>query len=168
MLTRSALPELRGPTCSRPVRHNETVATPSGESTRTVLVALGANLCVAVAKTVAAVTSASPSTSALSARTASSERAKVPAKFSSASDSPAMPENSDAFEPRPKSAHGEFARLFLTTGLVPVGKTQLSEFGLSASAEHPRLGAVRHLAQGSVMGPAQIAREALLTVMHFE
>ena len=53
-------------------------------------------------------------------------------------------QGSDAFEPRPKSAHGEFARLFLATGLVPVGKTQLSEFGLSASAEHPRLGAVRN------------------------
>ena len=37
------------------------MATPSGESTRTVLVALGANLCVAVAKTVAAVLSASAS-----------------------------------------------------------------------------------------------------------
>ena len=37
------------------------MATPSGESTRTVLVALGANLCVAVAKTVAAVISASAS-----------------------------------------------------------------------------------------------------------
>ena len=37
------------------------VTIPAGESTRTVLVALGANLCVAVAKTVAAVLSASAS-----------------------------------------------------------------------------------------------------------
>ena len=47
-------------------------------------------------------------------------------------------------EARPQPAHGEFARLFLATGLVPVGKTQLSEFGFSASAEHPRLGPVRN------------------------
>lgn len=53
-------------------------------------------------------------------------------------------QGTDAWEPRPKPAHGEFARLFLATGLVPVGKTQLSEFGFSASAEHPRLGAVRN------------------------
>ncbi len=53
-------------------------------------------------------------------------------------------QGTDAWEPRPKPAHGEFARLFLASGLVPVGKTQLSEFGFSASAEHPRLGAVRN------------------------
>ncbi|HRD11825.1 MAG TPA: amidase [Mycobacterium sp.] len=72
--------------------------------------------------------------------------AGVPTFFKDNVDVEGMPtmQGSDAFEPRPKSAHGEFARLFLTTGLVPVGKTQLSEFGLSASAEHPRLGAVRN------------------------
>ena len=32
----------------------------------------------------------------------------------------------------------------LATGLTSVGKTQLSEFGFSASAEHPRLGPVRN------------------------
>ena len=37
------------------------MTTPSGESTRTVLVALGANLCVAVAKTITAIISASAS-----------------------------------------------------------------------------------------------------------
>ncbi|BBX07076.1 amidase [Mycolicibacterium aichiense] len=53
-------------------------------------------------------------------------------------------QGTDAWEPRLKPAHGEFASLFLATGLVPLGKTQLSEFGFSASAEHPRLGAVRN------------------------
>ncbi|KDE98006.1 amidase [Mycolicibacterium aromaticivorans JS19b1 = JCM 16368] len=53
-------------------------------------------------------------------------------------------QGTDAWEPRPQPAHGEFASLFLATGLVPLGKTQLSEFGFSASAEHPRLGAVRN------------------------
>ena len=41
-------------------------------------------------------------------------------------------------------ADGEFARVFLATGLVPLGKTQMSEFGFSASAEHPRIGPVRN------------------------
>ena len=53
-------------------------------------------------------------------------------------------QGTDAWEPRPQPAHGEFARLFLATGLVPVGKTHLSEFGFSGSAEHPRLGPVRN------------------------
>ena len=50
----------------------------------------------------------------------------------------------DAWEPVPKTGHGDFARFFLTTGLIPLGKTQLSEFGFSAAAEHPRIGAVRN------------------------
>ena len=33
--------------------------------------------------------------------------------------------------------------MFLATGVIPLGKTQLSEYGFSASAEHPRLGPVR-------------------------
>ena len=49
----------------------------------------------------------------------------------------------DAWEPRPRQADGEFARMYLATGLLPLGKSQLSEFGFSASAEHPRLGPVR-------------------------
>ncbi|MDH6245019.1 amidase [Mycobacterium sp. OTB74] len=53
-------------------------------------------------------------------------------------------QGTDAWVPRPMPANGEFARLFLATGLVPLGKTQLSEFGFSASAEHPRLGPVRN------------------------
>lgn len=50
----------------------------------------------------------------------------------------------DAWEPRPEPAHGDFARAYLATGLVPLGKTRLSEFGFSASCEHPRLGPVRN------------------------
>ena len=53
-------------------------------------------------------------------------------------------QGTDAWEPRPLPRHGDFARFFLATGLVPLGKTQLSEFGFSASAEHPRIGAVRN------------------------
>jgi len=49
----------------------------------------------------------------------------------------------DAWEPRPAKRDGDFAAMYLATGLVPLGKSQLSEYGFSASAEHPRLGAVR-------------------------
>jgi len=50
----------------------------------------------------------------------------------------------DAWDPRLQTDHGDFAKFFLATGLIPLGKTQLSEFGFSASAEHPRIGAVRN------------------------
>jgi hypothetical protein len=53
-------------------------------------------------------------------------------------------QGTDAWEPRPQRADGDFARTYLATGLVPLGKTQLSEFGFSASAEHVRLGPVRN------------------------
>ncbi len=49
----------------------------------------------------------------------------------------------DAYAPRPSERDGDLARMFLATGLLPLGKTRLSEFGFSPSAEHPRLGAVR-------------------------
>jgi amidase len=53
-------------------------------------------------------------------------------------------QGTDAWAPRPESADGAFAKLYLATGLIPLGKTQLSEFGFSAVAEHPRLGPVRN------------------------
>jgi amidase len=53
-------------------------------------------------------------------------------------------QGTDAWTPRPARAHGEWARTFLTTGLVPLGKTRMSEFGFSGSAEHPRIGPVRN------------------------
>jgi len=51
---------------------------------------------------------------------------------------------SDAFHDTPRRANGDFARMFFGTGLLALGKTQLSEYGFSAAAEHPRLGAVRN------------------------
>ena len=50
----------------------------------------------------------------------------------------------DAWEPRNAVADGEFTRAYLATGPTALGKTQMSEFGFSASAEHPRLGPVRN------------------------
>ncbi|WP_102143521.1 amidase [Mycobacterium hubeiense] len=58
-------------------------------------------------------------------------------------DMPTM-QGTDAWDPRPELVDGDFARAYLATGLVPLGKTRLSEFGFSASAEHPRLGPVRN------------------------
>lgn len=50
----------------------------------------------------------------------------------------------DAWTPRPAPLDGEFSELYLATGLALLGKTQMSEYGFSASAEHPRLGPVRN------------------------
>ncbi len=50
----------------------------------------------------------------------------------------------DAWAPRAETADGDFAKAYLATGLIPLGRTQMSEFGFSASAEHPRLGPVRN------------------------
>lgn len=52
-------------------------------------------------------------------------------------------QGADAFVARPARGNGDMARLFTASGLVPLGKTRLSEYGFSAAAEHPRLGAVR-------------------------
>ncbi len=50
----------------------------------------------------------------------------------------------DAWPPRPAEVDSDFARMYLATGMTPLGKTQMSEYGFSASAEHPRLGPVRN------------------------
>jgi amidase len=50
----------------------------------------------------------------------------------------------DAWEPFDAVADGEFTQLYLATGPTSLGKTQMSEFGFNASAEHPRLGPVRN------------------------
>ncbi|WAJ46883.1 amidase [Mycobacterium sp. Aquia_216] len=50
----------------------------------------------------------------------------------------------DAWTPRNAVADGEFTQVYLATGPTSLGKTQMSEFGFSAAAEHPRLGPVRN------------------------
>ncbi|TCJ21722.1 amidase [Nocardioides jejuensis] len=50
----------------------------------------------------------------------------------------------DAFPAVPKKADGEWVRALRAVGLNPIGKSRLSEFGFSASCEHPRLGPVRN------------------------
>lgn len=71
--------------------------------------------------------------------------AGVPTLVKDNVDVAGMPTRSgtDAWDPQPARRDGDFAAMFLATGMVPLGKSQLSEYGFSASAEHPRLGAVR-------------------------
>lgn len=81
-------------------------------------------------------------------------------------------QGTDAWAPRPAAATGDFARAYLATGLVPLGKTQLSEFGFSASAEHPRLGVVRnpwqpaHTAGASSSGSGAFVAAGAVPIAH--
>lgn len=78
----------------------------------------------------------------------------------------------DAWDPHPERGHGDFARSFLATGLAPLGKTQMSEFGFSASAEHPRIGPVRnpwhpdHTAGASSSGSAAFVAAGVVPIAH--
>ncbi|MDR7255617.1 amidase [Nocardioides sp. BE266] len=78
----------------------------------------------------------------------------------------------DAFTAAPAKADGDFARMYLATGLVPLGKTQLSEFGFSGAADHVRLGAVRspwdpdHYAGASSAGSAALVAAGAVPIAH--
>jgi amidase len=78
----------------------------------------------------------------------------------------------DAWPPRPAAVDGEFTRLYLATGMTPLGKTQMSEYGFSASAEHPRLGAVRnpwntdHTAGASSSGSGAFVAAGAVPIAH--
>ncbi|MDF9714564.1 amidase [Nocardioides sp. ChNu-153] len=78
----------------------------------------------------------------------------------------------DAYVSAPKAADGDFFRMYGATGLLPLGKTQLSEFGFSAAAEHPRLGAVRnpwstdHTAGASSAGSAAFVAAGVVPIAH--
>jgi amidase len=81
-------------------------------------------------------------------------------------------QGTDAWEPHPMPADGEFAKVFLATGLVPLGKTQMSEFGFSGSAEHPRIGPVRnpwnpeYTAGASSSGAAAFVAAGVVPIAH--
>jgi amidase len=81
-------------------------------------------------------------------------------------------QGTDAWTPRPAHAHGDWARAFLATGLIALGKTQLSEFGFSAAAEHPRIGPVRnpwnlnHTAGASSSGSAAFVAAGVVPIAH--
>ena len=98
----------------------------------------------------------------------------VPSFIKDNADVAGMPtmEGSDAWDPRPKVADGPFSRAFLSTGLNILGKTQMSEFGFSGVAEHPRLGAVRnpwntdHTAGASSSGSAAFVAAGVVPIAH--
>ncbi|MAS54780.1 MAG: amidase [Pimelobacter sp.] len=81
-------------------------------------------------------------------------------------------DGTDAWAPRPERTDGDFARMYLATGLIPLGKSRLSEYGFSAAAEHPRLGAVRspwsteHVAGASSAGSAALVASGALPLAH--
>ncbi len=78
----------------------------------------------------------------------------------------------DAWPPRAAEVDSEFARTYLATGMTPLGKTQMSEYGFSASAEHPRLGAVRnpwnteHTAGASSSGSGAFVAAGVVPIAH--
>lgn len=81
-------------------------------------------------------------------------------------------QGTDAFVSRPKKQDGDFARMFLATGVIPLGKTQLSEFGFNAAADHVRLGPVRtpwhtdHYAGASSAGSAAFVAAGVVPIAH--
>ncbi|HNI80475.1 MAG TPA: amidase [Rhodocyclaceae bacterium] len=98
----------------------------------------------------------------------------VPSFIKDNADVAGMPtmEGCDAWDPRPKAADGPFSKTFLSTGLNILGKTQMSEFGFSGVAEHPRLGAVRnpwnpdHTAGASSSGSAAFVAAGVVPIAH--
>jgi amidase len=78
----------------------------------------------------------------------------------------------DAWVPLPAAADSDCARQYLATGLILLGKTQLPEFGLGGSAEHPRLGSVRnpwntdYTAGGSSSGSAALVAAGAVPIAH--
>ncbi len=98
----------------------------------------------------------------------------VPSALKDNSDVAGLPtmKGADAWQPFPAAADGAFSRLFFATGLNIVGKTQMSEFGFSAAAEHPRLGPVRnpwdprYTAAASSSGSAALVAAGALPIAH--
>jgi amidase len=78
----------------------------------------------------------------------------------------------DAWTPQLADVDSDFARMYLATGVTPLGKTQMSEYGFSASAEHPRLGPVRnpwntdHTAGASSSGSAAFVAAGVVPIAH--
>src|SRR3954451_16788489 len=100
--------------------------------------------------------------------------AGVPTFVKDNSDLAGLPtmHGTDAFAPVPAKRDGDLARMLLATGVIPLGKTRLSEYGFNASAEHPRLGPVRspwstdHTAGASSAGSAALVAGGAVPFAH--
>ena len=81
-------------------------------------------------------------------------------------------EGTDAWVGRPARGDGDFMRMYRLTGLLPLGKTRLSEYGFLPSCEHPRLGPVRnpwstdHTAGASSAGAAALVASGVVPLAH--
>ncbi len=78
----------------------------------------------------------------------------------------------DAWVPLDAGSDSVFTRLYLATGPVCLGKTQMSEFGFSPAAEHLRLGPVRnpwntdHTAGASSAGSGAFVAAGVVPIAH--
>ncbi len=78
----------------------------------------------------------------------------------------------DAWEPVSAAEDSACTRHYLSTGLITLGKTRMSEFGLGGSTEHARLGAVRnpwntdYTAGGSSSGSAALVAAGAVPIAH--
>ncbi|MGN0064866.1 MAG: amidase [Nocardioides sp.] len=83
-----------------------------------------------------------------------------------------LTDGTDAWDPVPEPADGDFARMYLATGLLPLGTTRMSEYGFSAAADHVRLGPVRspwhldHYAGASSSGSAALVAAGAVPLAH--
>lgn len=81
-------------------------------------------------------------------------------------------QGSTAYVARPARTDGDWAAMFLSTGLVSLGKTQLSEFGFNASAEFPDAPPVRnpwhtgHTSGASSAGSAAFVAAGVVPIAH--
>ncbi len=100
--------------------------------------------------------------------------AGVPTAIKDNSDMVGLPTRNgcDAYPNDPRPADGPFVRLLRSTGAIPLGKSRMSEYGLAASAEHPRLGAVaspwdlERTAGASSSGAAALVAAGVLPFAH--
>ncbi|MDQ4053037.1 MAG: amidase [Actinomycetota bacterium] len=100
--------------------------------------------------------------------------AGVPTLIKDNVDVAGMPtgQGADSWVGHPARRDGDFARMYLATGLISLGKSQLSEYGFSAAAEHPRLGAVRtpwstdHVAGASSAGSGALVAAGAVPIAH--
>ena len=79
---------------------------------------------------------------------------------------------SASYLPRLAREHGDFARDYLATGMVSLGKTRLSEFGFNASAEYPDADPVRnpwhpgHTSGASSAGSGAFVAAGVVPIAH--
>jgi amidase len=100
--------------------------------------------------------------------------AGVPTFVKDSADVAGLPTMSgtDAWVPLQAATDSDCTRLYLATGLISLGKTRLSELGLGASTEHPRLGSVcnpwntDYTAGGSSSGSAAFVAAGAVPIAH--